>query len=127
VRVIDVLSLLNTVAGLPTLYRSGRTWVSRIVRHRLLAAIILLCLACSLLLEGCAGLAVGESKSSPAWGISRIVEETQSRLLDRRVVVSGFAFASMPASGWMAVAAQPWRRPEPVAIGAVFAAPVALA
>jgi predicted acylesterase/phospholipase RssA len=64
VRVIDVLSLLSTVAGLPALYRTGRTWVSRIVPHRLLPAIVLFCLVCLLLLQGCAGLAVGESKSS---------------------------------------------------------------
>jgi hypothetical protein len=42
-------------------------------------------------------------------------------------VVNDFAFVSMPASGWMAADAQPWRRPNPVAIGAAFVARVALA
>jgi predicted acylesterase/phospholipase RssA len=64
VRVIDLLSLVSTVAGLPALYRTGRAWVSQIVPHRLLPETVLFCLICLLLLEGCAGLAVGESKSS---------------------------------------------------------------
>jgi hypothetical protein len=38
---------------------------------------------------------------------SERVEETQSRLIERRVVVNDFAFVSMPASGWMAADAQP--------------------
>jgi predicted acylesterase/phospholipase RssA len=65
VRVIDVLQfLLSTVGGLPALYRTGRTWVSQIDPHRLSPAIVLFCFLCLLLLEGCAGLALGESKSS---------------------------------------------------------------
>jgi predicted acylesterase/phospholipase RssA len=47
VRVIDILSLSRTVA-----------------RHRLSAAIVLFCFLCLLVLEGCAGLALSESKSS---------------------------------------------------------------
>jgi predicted acylesterase/phospholipase RssA len=64
VRVIDVLSLLSTVAGLPALYRTGQTWISRIVPHRLSPSIVLFCLLCLLLLQGCAGLAVGVSNTS---------------------------------------------------------------
>jgi hypothetical protein len=41
--------------------------------------------------------------------------------------VNGFAFVSMPACGWMTADAQPWRRPDPVAIGAAFVALEALA
>jgi predicted acylesterase/phospholipase RssA len=47
VRVIDILSLSRTVA-----------------RHRLSAAMVLFCFLCLLALEGCAGLALSESKSS---------------------------------------------------------------
>jgi predicted acylesterase/phospholipase RssA len=64
VRVIDVLSLLSTVAGLPALYRTGRTWLSHIFSHRLSPAIVLFCFLCLLVLEGCAGLALSGSKSS---------------------------------------------------------------
>jgi predicted acylesterase/phospholipase RssA len=64
VSVVDVLSLLSTVAGLPALYRIGRTWVSQIVPHSVSPAIVLFCALCVLLLEGCAGLALSESKSS---------------------------------------------------------------
>jgi predicted acylesterase/phospholipase RssA len=64
VRVIDVLSFLSTVGGLPALYRTGRTWVSRIAPHRLSLAIVFFYFLCLLLLQGCAGLAVGELKSS---------------------------------------------------------------
>jgi predicted acylesterase/phospholipase RssA len=63
VRVIDVLSLLSTVAGLPAIYRTGRTWVSRIVSHRLSPAIVLFCFLCLLALQGCTGLALRESKA----------------------------------------------------------------
>src|SRR5882757_7127264 len=61
---MDVMSLLTTVAGLPALYRTHRTWVSRIVSHRVSPAIVLFCLVCLLMLEGCAGLALSESKTS---------------------------------------------------------------
>jgi predicted acylesterase/phospholipase RssA len=64
VRVVDVLSLLSTVAGLPALYRTGRTWFSQIVPHSVSPAIVLFCALCVLVLEGCAGLALSESKSS---------------------------------------------------------------
>jgi predicted acylesterase/phospholipase RssA len=64
VRVIDVLSLLDTVAGLPALYRTRRTWVNRIDPHKLSPAIVLFCFVCLLALDGCAGLALSESKSS---------------------------------------------------------------
>jgi predicted acylesterase/phospholipase RssA len=64
VRVIDVLSVLSTVAGLPALYRNGRVWVSQIVPHGLSPAIVLFCFLCLLVLQGCAGFAVSESKSS---------------------------------------------------------------
>ena len=63
-RVIDVQFLLSTVGGLPALYRTGRTWVSQIVPHRLSPAIVLFCFLCLLALEGCAGLALSESESS---------------------------------------------------------------
>jgi hypothetical protein len=45
----------------------------------------------------------------------------------REFDVNDFAFVSMPASGWTAADAQPWRRPGPVAIGAEFVARVPLA
>jgi predicted acylesterase/phospholipase RssA len=64
VRVVDVLSLLSTVAGLPALYRTGRTWVSQIVPDSVSPAIVLFCVLCVLVLEGCAGLALSEPKSS---------------------------------------------------------------
>ncbi len=64
VRVIDVLSLLSTVARLPTTYRTWEPWVSRLDPRRVAAAIILFCFLCMLVLEGCAGLALSESKSS---------------------------------------------------------------
>jgi predicted acylesterase/phospholipase RssA len=61
---MDVMSILTTVAGLPAVYRTHRTWVSRIIPHRVSPAIVLFCCVCLLMLEGCAGLALGESKSS---------------------------------------------------------------
>ena len=64
VRVMDVLSLLTTVAGLPALYRTHRTWVSQIAAYRVSAAIVFFCFVCMLTLEGCAGLARSEPKSS---------------------------------------------------------------
>jgi predicted acylesterase/phospholipase RssA len=64
VRVIDILSLLRKVAGLPALHRTGRTWINRKHPRRLSPAIVLFCFVCVLVLEGCAGLALRESKSS---------------------------------------------------------------
>jgi len=64
VRVIDILLLLRKVAGLPALHRTGRTWINRIDPRRLSPAIVLFCFVCVLVLEGCAGLALRESKSS---------------------------------------------------------------
>jgi predicted acylesterase/phospholipase RssA len=64
VRVIDVLPLLSTFAGLPARYGISRSRFSRIDPHSFSPAIVLFCLLCALLLEGCAGLALSESKSS---------------------------------------------------------------
>ena len=62
---MDVLSVLSTVGGLPSLLRTAHTWIGPIVsRYRLSPAILLFCLLCLVVLEGCAGLAVGESRSS---------------------------------------------------------------
>ena len=63
-RVIDVLSFLSTVGGLPSLYRTGRTWLSQIAPRRPSSTIVFFCFLCLLLLQGCAGLAVGEAKAS---------------------------------------------------------------
>ena len=64
-RILDVLSVLSTVAGLPSLVRKARTWIGRVISPRRLSiAILLLCLVCLLMLQGCAGLAVSEAKSS---------------------------------------------------------------
>jgi predicted acylesterase/phospholipase RssA len=61
---MDVLSVLSTVGGLPSLLKTTYTWIGPIVsRYRLSPAILLFCLLCLLVLEGCAGLAVGESTS----------------------------------------------------------------
>jgi len=60
---MDVLSLLSTVAGLPAVYRNGRTCISRILPYKLSPAIVLFCVACLLLLQGCAGFALSESKA----------------------------------------------------------------
>ena len=63
-RVIDVLSFLNTVAGRPALYRTSRTWIRQLDSHGLTAALLIFCFLCVLLLEGCAGFALGESRPS---------------------------------------------------------------
>jgi len=89
---MDVLSVLSTVAGLPSLLKTAHAWIGPIVsryrltpawigpivsryrltpawigpivsRYRLTPALLVFCLFCMLVLEGCAGLAVGESKS----------------------------------------------------------------
>jgi predicted acylesterase/phospholipase RssA len=64
VRVIDVLPLFSTVAGLPAPYRTGPTSVSRIVAHTLSPSIVLFWLLLLPLLQGCAGLVVGVSDTS---------------------------------------------------------------
>jgi predicted acylesterase/phospholipase RssA len=64
VRVIDVLSFLNTVAGRPALYRTSSTWIRQPGPHKLSAALLVFCFLCVLLLEGCAGLALSESRPS---------------------------------------------------------------
>lgn len=63
-RVIDVLSFLNTVAGRPALYRTSSTWIRQPGPHKLSAALLVFCFLCVLLLEGCAGLALSESRPS---------------------------------------------------------------
>src|SRR5882762_361599 len=69
VHLIDVLSALGTVAGLPTLFRTATTCIGRVVRlssppERRLVAILLICLVCLFALQGCAGIAVSESTPS---------------------------------------------------------------
>jgi hypothetical protein len=65
VRILDVLSVLSTVAGLPSLFRTARTWIGRVISPRRLSlATLLFCLVCLTVLQGCAGLAVSEAKSS---------------------------------------------------------------
>jgi predicted acylesterase/phospholipase RssA len=65
VRILDVLSVLSTVASLPTLFKTARAWIERAVSPRRLSlGIPVFCLVCLLLLQGCAGLAVSESNSS---------------------------------------------------------------
>jgi predicted acylesterase/phospholipase RssA len=68
VRILDVLSVLSTVAGFPSLVRTARTWLERVVSPRRFSlAFLLFCLVCLALLQGCAGLAVSETKSSDEW------------------------------------------------------------
>jgi predicted acylesterase/phospholipase RssA len=64
VSVVDVLFLVSTAVGLPALYATGRIWVNPIAPHRLSPGNALFCFVCLLLLQGCAGLAVDESKNS---------------------------------------------------------------
>jgi predicted acylesterase/phospholipase RssA len=70
VRIIDVLSALGTVGGLPSLFRTAKTCIDHILsRPQTLApakrrAILFICLVCLCALQGCAGLAVTESGSS---------------------------------------------------------------
>ena len=52
------------VAGFPALHGTRRTWVTPTFPHGLSAAIVLFCFVCVLVLEGCAGLARSEAKSS---------------------------------------------------------------
>jgi predicted acylesterase/phospholipase RssA len=69
VRIFDVLSVLSTVAGLPSLFKTARTWIGcAISPHRLSLPTLVLCLVCLLLLQGCAGLAVSDAQSSVEGG-----------------------------------------------------------
>jgi predicted acylesterase/phospholipase RssA len=86
---MDVMSILTTVAGLPAVYRTHRTWVSRIVVHRVSPAIVLFCCVCLLMLEGCAGLALGESKSSVD------VRQPAERLMTFRTLGSDQQFSEL--------------------------------
>src|SRR5260221_13720300 len=52
----------STLFPYTTLFRS--VWVRRFVAHRLSPAIVLFCFLCLLVLQGCAGFALKESKSS---------------------------------------------------------------
>jgi predicted acylesterase/phospholipase RssA len=70
VRIINVVSALGTVAGLPSLFRTAKTRIGRVIRlsspwelWRLLA-IVFICFVCLCALQGCAGFAVSESRSS---------------------------------------------------------------
>ena len=70
VHVPDVLSALGTVAGLPSLLQTARTRIGRVIRLsspsklRHLVAILFICLVCLCALQGCAGFAVSDSRSS---------------------------------------------------------------
>jgi predicted acylesterase/phospholipase RssA len=65
VRILDVLSVLSTVAGLPSLLRTARTWIGRVISPRKFPlAILPFCLVCLTVLQGCAGLAVSDATSS---------------------------------------------------------------
>jgi predicted acylesterase/phospholipase RssA len=86
---MNVLSILATVAGLPAVYRTHRTWVSRIVAHSVSPAIVLFCCVCLLMLEGCAGLALGESKSSVD------VRQPADRLMTFRTLGSDQQFSEL--------------------------------
>jgi len=67
VRIIDVLSVLSEVAGLPSPIRTARTWIGRVVSPpKPSLAILPFCLICLTVLQGCAGLAVSEAKSRDA-------------------------------------------------------------
>jgi predicted acylesterase/phospholipase RssA len=62
VRIMDVLSALGTVAGLSSRFRAAKTCIGRELRRPL--AILFICLVCLCVLQGCAGFAVSESRSS---------------------------------------------------------------
>jgi hypothetical protein len=70
VHIIDVLSALGSVAGFPSLSRAARECIGRVGKLRSPpelrrpVAILFICLVCLLALQGCAGLAVGESTAS---------------------------------------------------------------
>jgi predicted acylesterase/phospholipase RssA len=65
VRIFDVLSVLSTVAGLPSLLKTARAWIGHAIAPRKLPLeILVFCLVCLALLQGCAGLAVSDAHSS---------------------------------------------------------------
>jgi predicted acylesterase/phospholipase RssA len=67
VRIIDALAVLSAVAGLPSSLGAARTWIGRVLLPRRPSlAILLFCLVCSIVLQGCAGLAVSDAKSRDA-------------------------------------------------------------
>src|SRR3984885_3829742 len=86
---MDVMSILTKVAGLPAVYRTHRTWVSRITAHKLSPAIVLFCCVCLLMLEGCAGFARSESKSSVD------VRQPAERLMTFRTLGSDQQFSEL--------------------------------
>jgi len=86
---MDVMSILTTVAGLPAVYRTHRAWVSRIAAHKVSPAIVLFCCVCLLMLEGCAGLARSESKSSVD------VRQPAERLMTFRTLGSDQQFSEL--------------------------------
>jgi predicted acylesterase/phospholipase RssA len=86
---MDVMSILTTVAGLPAVYRAHRTWVSRIISHRVSPAIVLFCCLCLLMLEGCAGLALSDSKASVD------VRQPADRLMTFRTLGSDQQFSEL--------------------------------
>src|SRR6202046_3575821 len=86
---MDASSILTTVAGLPAVYRAHRTWVSRIAAHKLSPAIVLFCCVCLLTLEGCAGFARSESKSSVD------VRQPAERLMTFRTLGSDQQFSEL--------------------------------
>jgi predicted acylesterase/phospholipase RssA len=83
------MSILTTVAALPAVYRTHRTWLSRIAAHRVSPAIVLFCFVCLLVLEGCAGLALSESKSSVD------VRQPAERLMTFRTLGSDRQFSEL--------------------------------
>jgi predicted acylesterase/phospholipase RssA len=72
-----------------SIYRTHRTWVSRISAHRVSPAIVLFCFLCLLMLGGCAGLALGESKSSVD------VRQPAERLMTFRTLGSDQQFSEL--------------------------------
>jgi predicted acylesterase/phospholipase RssA len=63
VRNFDVLSVLSTAVGFRSLCRTAQTWIGRVVSLRGVSlAILCFFLLCFLALQGCAGLAVSQSK-----------------------------------------------------------------
>src|ERR1700723_2738130 len=86
---MDVMSILTTVAGLPAVYRTHRTWVSRVISHRVSPAIVLFCCLCLLMLEGCAGLALSDSKASVD------VRQPAERLMTFRTLGSDQQFSEL--------------------------------
>ena len=64
-RIFDVLSVVSTIAGLPSLLRTARTWIAcAISPRRFSLPILVFCLICLALLQGCVGLAVSDAHSS---------------------------------------------------------------